>query len=75
METLTIKIPEDKKTVVRQLLKELGVTILDTNAKSKTLVLTTEQQEEIISSQKQIENGLYVAQAAIDDEIEKWLKK
>jgi len=75
METLTIKIPEDKSTVVRQLLKELGVTILDTNSKNKTLVLTAEQQEEIISSQKQIENGLYVAHATIEDEIEKWLKK
>lgn len=75
METLTIKIPEDKSTVVRQLLKELGVTILDTNSKNKTLVLTAEQQEEIISSQKQIENGLHVAHATIDDEIEKWLKK
>ncbi|MBT2559971.1 hypothetical protein J7E50_18795 [Pedobacter sp. ISL-68] len=75
METLTIKIPENKSTFVRQLLKELGVTILEGSAKNKTLALSPEQQQEIISSQKQINNGLFVTQSGLDDEIGKWLKK
>ncbi|MNI99077.1 hypothetical protein D3C87_865280 [compost metagenome] len=73
METLTIKIPEDKSTIVRQVLKELGVTILDTNSKNKTLVLTAELQQEIISSQQQVSNDLLVTQSDLDDEIDKWL--
>ncbi|PWS30976.1 hypothetical protein [Pedobacter paludis] len=73
METLTIKIPDEKSTIVKQILKEFGVTILD--ATSQILNLSPEQQEEIISSQEQVKNGLFVEQSTLDDEVKEWLKK
>jgi len=73
METLTIKIPDEKSTIVKQILKEFGVTILD--ATSQILNLCPEQQEEIISSQEQVKNGLFVEQSTLDDEVKEWLKK
>lgn len=75
METLTINIPEDKSTIVRQVLEEFDVTIVSTNAQNKPLLLSPEQQQEIISSQKQIENGLSIDHATLNDEITEWLKK
>ena len=36
METLTINIPEDKSNLVKQILKELGVTIKGTNSTTET---------------------------------------
>ncbi|MFW0715668.1 hypothetical protein [Pedobacter sp. N23S346] len=75
METLTINIPEDKSIVVKQILKEFGVTITDTNSQNKPLLLSPEQQQEIISSQKQIKNGLFVYHDTLNDEITEWLKK
>lgn len=75
METLTINNPEDKSTIVRQVLEEFGVTIVSTNAQNKPLLLSPEQQQEIISSQKQIENGLSIDHATLNDEITEWLKK
>ncbi|ARS42534.1 hypothetical protein CA265_23885 [Sphingobacteriaceae bacterium GW460-11-11-14-LB5] len=75
METITIKIPDQNNSVVKQMLKDFGVTILETSAKDKHLELSPEQQQEIISSQEQIDNGLFVTQADLDDEINKWLKK
>ena len=73
METLTIKIPEEKSSVVKELLKQYGVTIIDN--KSEILYLSSEQKQEIISSQEQVKDGLFVEQSALDDEIHKWLKK
>ncbi|RNL55098.1 hypothetical protein [Pedobacter jejuensis] len=75
METLTINIPDDKSLMVKQILKEFGVTIIDKASKSENLELSPEQQREIISSQEQIKKGLFVEQSTLDDEIEKWLKK
>ena len=75
METLTINIPEDKSTIVRQILEEFGVTIVSANAQNKPLLLSPEQQQEIISSQKQIENGLSIDHTKLNDEITEWLKK
>lgn len=75
METLTINIPEDKGTIVKQILEEFGVTILNSNAQNKPLLLSPEQQQEIISSQKQIENGLSIDHRTLNDEITEWLKK
>ena len=75
METLTINIPEDKSTIVRQVLEEFDVTIVSTNAQNKPLLLSPEQQQEIISSQKQIENGLSIDHSTLNDEITEWLKK
>jgi hypothetical protein len=74
METLTIKIPDDKRSIVKQVLKELGVTIV-TTSKNNTLTLSADQKAEIASSQSQINNGLFVEQSAMDDEIEAWLEK
>ena len=75
METLTINIPEDKSTIVRQILEEFGVTIVSANAQNKLLLLSPEQQQEIISSQKQIENGISIDHTTLNDEITEWLKK
>ncbi len=75
METITIKIPDQNNTVVKQMLKDFGVTILEAPVKSRQIKLSSEQQQEIISSQEQIKNGLFVTQADLDDEINKWLKK
>ncbi|WP_293313128.1 hypothetical protein [Pedobacter sp. UBA5917] len=75
METITIKIPDQKSGIVKQMLKDFGVTILEASAKNKHLELSPEQQQEIISSQEQINNGLFVTQSDLDDEINKWLKK
>jgi len=75
METITIKIPDQNNTVVKQMLKDFGVTILEAPSKDKHLELSPEQQQEIISSQEQIKNGLFVTQSDLDDEINKWLKK
>lgn len=75
METITIKIPDQNNSVVKQMLKDFGVTILETSAKDKHLELSPEQQQEIISSQEQIDNDLFVTQSDLDDEINKWLKK
>ncbi|TCD10798.1 hypothetical protein EZ449_07885 [Pedobacter frigidisoli] len=75
METLTINIPDDKSSIVKQILKEFGVTIIGTNSQSKILNLSPEQKQEIISSQEQVKNGLFVEQSALDDEVNEWLKK
>lgn len=74
METLTIKIPEEKSSIVKEILKQFGVTVVE-RAKSVTLDLSPEQEKEIISSQEQIKKGLFVDQSALDDEIQEWLKK
>ncbi|RDC54996.1 hypothetical protein DU508_19510 [Pedobacter chinensis] len=75
METLTIEVPDEKSTIVKQILKEFGVTIIDANSQNKILDLSPEQREEIISSQEQIKNNLFVEQSTLDDEINEWLKK
>lgn len=53
------------------MLKDFGVTILETSGKSRQIKLSSEQQPEIISSQQEINNGLFVTQADLDDEINK----
>jgi len=74
METLTIKIPDEKSSIVKAILKQFGVKIID-RTKSGTLDLSPEQEKEIISSQEQIKEGLFVEQSTLDDEIQEWLKK
>lgn len=73
METLTINIPEEKSSIVKEILKEFGVTIVD--EKSNILQLSPEQREDVALSQKQIKNGLFVEQSSLDDEMQEWLKK
>lgn len=74
METLIIKIPEEKSSIVKEILKQFGVTIVD-KTRPGILVLSPEQEKEIISSQEQIKEGLFVEQSTLDDEIQEWLKK
>ncbi len=45
-------------------------TILDT--KSTVLRLTPEQRKEIRQSQEQVNQGLFISQAELDEEFEKW---
>ncbi len=46
--------------------------ILDHKTQTQSLVLTPEQKMEIIESQKEIELGLFVEQAELDKEFNKW---
>jgi hypothetical protein len=48
-------------------------TLLDTKTDQEILTLTTKQKQEIIASQKEIEKGLFIGQAALDKEVRKWL--
>lgn len=48
-------------------------TILDSKADREILTLSAEQKEEIIASQKEIENGLYIDQDELDKEVASWL--
>jgi len=48
-------------------------TILDTKIQAQTLSLTPEQRFEIIESRKEVESGLFVEQAVLDKEFNKWL--
>ena len=48
-------------------------TILESKTKSKILSLTQEQRSEINESKKEIEQGLFVEQAELDKEFDKWL--
>ncbi len=47
-------------------------TILDSKAQSNTLFLTKEQRYEIDESRKEIEQGLFIEQAELDKEFDKW---
>lgn len=48
-------------------------TILDSKIKSRTLTLTSLQKNEIFESKKEIDIGLFLEQADLDNEFEKWL--
>jgi hypothetical protein len=48
-------------------------TILDTKSQPQMLVLTNELKNEIIASRKDIELGLFIEQADLDIEFNKWL--
>ena len=48
-------------------------TILDSKTQTQTLSLTPEQRNEIIESRKEIESGLFIEQAELDKEFNKWL--
>jgi hypothetical protein len=47
-------------------------TILDSKSQSQILSLTEEQRLEIMESKKQIEQGLFLGEAEMDQEFEKW---
>lgn len=48
-------------------------TILDSKSESNTLPLTLEQRDEISASKKEIEQGLYIENADMENEIGEWL--
>lgn len=48
-------------------------TILDSKSESSTLPLTIEQQDEIRASKKEIEQGLFIENTALEKEIDGWL--
>jgi len=48
-------------------------TILDSKTDNEILNLTTEQRDEIMSSKKEIEQGLFVEQNDLDKEVKEWL--
>lgn len=48
-------------------------TILDSKTDKEILTLNTKQREEIIASQKEIENGLFVDHDELDREVTSWL--
>ena len=48
-------------------------TILESKAATEVISLTTEQRKEILASQKEIEQGLYVEHEQLDKEVARWL--
>ena len=48
-------------------------TILDSKSESSTLPLTIEQQDEILASKKEIAQGLFIENTALEKEIDGWL--
>lgn len=50
-------------------------TILDSKSQSQILPLTENQRLEIMESKKQIEQGLFLGEAEMDQEFEKWLSE
>ena len=47
-------------------------TIIDSKSE-KTILLTDEQKDEILLSQKEVSEGLFIEQKQLDQEINKWL--
>jgi len=49
-------------------------TILDSKSE-KTIILTEDQEEEILLSQSEVKEGLFIEQKEIDEQINRWLKE
>lgn len=50
-------------------------TIIDSKVDHEILSLTSEQRDEIMASQKEIEKGLFIDDDQLDDEIKSWLNE
>ena len=48
-------------------------TILDEKAEDSTIILTEDQKQEIVDSQKEIAPGLFIGDDDLDNEIQGWL--
>ena len=48
-------------------------TILDSKTESGIIQLTPEQLDDIITSKKEIEQGLYIENGVLDKEVRQWL--
>lgn len=52
---------------------EAIMTILDSKTGSRTIILSPEQQQEIIDSKKEVENGQYFDHDSLNKEVSEWL--
>jgi hypothetical protein len=50
-------------------------TILDSKSETKTIQLSDKQFQEIIDSKKEIEEGLYIDNDELNNEVSEWLKE
>ena len=73
---------ELKKTLIQRILEINDIsflkaikTILDSNSKDELISLTPKLSDEIMSSKKEIENGLFISDAELEKEVEAWLKE
>jgi hypothetical protein len=48
-------------------------TILDSKTETEVIQLTQEQLDEIIASKKEIEQGLFIENKALEKEVKQWL--
>ena len=48
-------------------------TILDSKTSNEILTLSDKQRDDIITSKKEIENGLFMEQNDLDNEVQEWL--
>ena len=49
--------------------------ILEAKTKTEIMQLTSEQLDEIQASRREVEQGLFIKQAELDTEFDKWLNK
>ena len=73
---------ELKKTLIHRILEIKDIsflkaikTILDFHSKDELITLTPELRDEILSSKKEIEKGLFISDAELEKEVEAWLKE
>ena len=73
---------ELKKTLIQRILEIDDIsflkaikTILDSRTKDDLITLTPELCDEILSSKKEIEKGLFISDAELEKEVEAWLKE
>jgi len=73
---------ELKKTLIQRILEINDIsflkaikTILDFNSKDELITLTPELRDEILSSKKEIEKGLFISDAELEKEVDVWLRK
>lgn len=50
-------------------------TILDSKAEKEILLLSPEQKNEIVISQAEVKQGLYINSENLDDEVELWVNE
>jgi hypothetical protein len=54
---------------------EVIMTILDSKTGTRTIILSPEQQQEIIDSKKEVENGQYIDHDSLNKEVSEWLNE
>ena len=73
---------ELKKTLIQRIVEINDIsflkaikTILDFSTKEGKISLTPELRDEILSSKKEIEQGLFISDEELEKEVEAWLKE